>query len=339
MDKYLILDDSNVLEAIKKLDKVSGKGLFVVNAKNELLGSITDGDIRRGFLNGISFDDDIKSIMQVNPCYVLLQTDRDQIEILARRRGVCLVPVLDNDVIIEIYVSGEKKQYNTPVVVMAGGLGTRMGDLTKNCPKPMLTVGGKPILEHIVGNFTRYGFSKFYFSVNYMAHMIKSHFLDGSLFNCSINYLIEDKRLGTVGPLRLLPQDCNGPVIVMNGDLMLDFDFSKLIDFHRAHGSKLTVCTRIYEHCVPFGVINLQDGRVVSFSEKPTCKFNINAGIYVIDSSLIQYIPQNEYYDMSTFLEAILDRNIHIHCFPLVENLVDVGRKADFDFARATYEN
>lgn len=332
------IQPENTLElAMAQLDKVRGLGLIVVDKDRNLIGSLTDGDIRRAIIAGKGLSDCIKDIVHHNPIKASIGTSTSDLKEITSDKKIKMIPIVEGTKVVDVFTIDDEETRGISVVIMAGGLGSRLGEHTKDCPKPMLEVGGKPILERIIKNFTKVGFQNFYLSVNYKAEVIENYFQDGKAFGCQISYLRENKRLGTAGSLSLLPKNLKGPLVVTNGDLLTLVDYRRLVSFHNQHKSPITLCTRKYEFQVPFGVVNIENGQVESISEKPTQSFNVSAGVYVINSELLQYIPHEEYFDMPTFLEVLMKKNIKADCFPLVEEWIDVGRVSDLDLARSIY--
>lgn len=334
---FFVFPESSLEMAMTQLDKVKGLGLLVVDKDLNLIGSLTDGDIRRAIIAGKQLSDSIKGIVHPNPIQASRSTPVSELKLITGDKKIKIVPIVDNGKVIDVYAVDDEDTKNISVIIMAGGLGTRLGDHTKDCPKPMLEVGGKPILERIINNFTKAGFEKFFLSVNFKAEIIEDYFKDGKEFSCQISYLRENKRLGTAGSLSLLPTNIKGPVVVTNGDLLTLVDYRRLITFHQQHKSPITLCTRKYEFQVPFGVVNIEKGQVQSIDEKPTQSFDVSAGVYVINSELIKHIPSNQYFDMPTFLKVLMENNIKAECFPLVEEWIDIGRISDLDLARSIY--
>lgn len=336
---FLIYPENTLEEAMGQLDKVRGLGLVVVDRAQNLIGSLTDGDIRRAIIAGKHLSDSIEEIFHHNPIKVSQGASEQELKSITSDKKIKMVPIVEGTKVVDVFTIDDQDTRNVSVVIMAGGLGSRLGEHTKDCPKPMLEVGGKPILERIIRNFTNAGFQHFYLSVNYKAEMIEDYFGYGDKFDCKISYLRENKRLGTAGSLSLLPEHIRGPVVVTNGDLLTLVDYRRLVTFHGQHKSPITLCTRKYEFQVPFGVVNIEDGQVQSISEKPTQAFNVSAGVYVINTELIKFIPRNEYFDMPTFIEKLMENDIKADCFPLVEEWIDIGRVSDLDLARSIYGN
>lgn len=338
MDKYLISTNATISDAIVKLNENSGVGVIVVDEDLQLKGTVTDGDIRRALIQGKNLETEVSKIMFMTPYAATKDDSFEKVLEVSIQRHIKVIPVVENGKVVDLFVFGSDEFEDVPVVLMAGGLGTRLGEHTKNCPKPMLKVGGRPVLERIIENFTKVGFNKFYISINYKAEMIEDYFGNGSNFNCKIEYLREKKRLGTAGSLSLLPEKITGPMVVMNGDLLTQVDFRRLISFHKQNGARVTMCTRLYDIQVPYGVVNIKNGFAQNMEEKPTHSFNVNAGVYVIDAKFISMIPNDEYYDMTSFVDDIMKEH-KILCFPLVEKWIDIGKVSDLEYARDTYES
>lgn len=337
MDKYLLHPTVKLKQAMEALDAIKGVGFVIIGEEKELLGTLTDGDIRRGLLKGITLEDQVKDAMNTTPTFVSYGASTSELEALTADQFIKIIPIVKGKEVIDVFVAELKEVSEVPVVLMAGGLGTRLGKFTKDCPKPMLKVGGKPVLERILENFTRVGFKKFYLSVNYKAEVIEKYFENGSKFSCEIKYLREKQRLGTAGALSLLPDDIQEPFVVMNGDLLTPIDFRRLIAFHKHHDSPITMSTRAYEFQVPYGVINIDRGLASSFDEKPIQRFSVNAGVYVLEPSLLKFVPKNEYFDMSHLLHKLLSEGIKANCFPMIEQWIDIGQVEDLNLAREKF--
>ena len=220
---------------------------------------------------------------------------------------------------------------------MVGGLGSRLGDLTTDCPKPMLKVGGRPILEAIISNFKAEGFRNFYLAVNYKSEIIERHFGDGKSLGVKIQYLREERQMGTAGSLSLIDHQSKDPVVVMNGDLLTSISISELLNFHKETEAEATTCIREYGYQVPFGVAETKGTNLVQIIEKPTHKWFINAGIYVLSPSVLSRIPKGEVYDMPTLLNSLVTEGKRVSVFPIRESWLDIGRREDFERAHLEY--
>jgi NDP-sugar pyrophosphorylase family protein len=263
---------------------------------------------------------------------------------LMQKHNIAAVPILDeNSKIVDLEISNtgissQKKVYDNSVFLMAGGLGTRLQPLTDDSPKPMLQVGGKPLLEIILKNFIEHGFVNFYISVQYLPEIIMDYFQDGKNLGVSIKYIQEDQPLGTAGALGLIPQEAlDSPIIVMNGDILTSVDFPALLDYHSKHEGAATMCVRDYEFQVPLGVIEGNGSKINMIKEKPIHKCQVNAGIYVINSDIVKIIPENKRVDMPDFLSDQISQGNSVHMFPIHEYWLDIGRLEDFNKAQIDY--
>ncbi|MGV2874160.1 nucleotidyltransferase family protein [Colwellia sp. E150_009] len=335
----LIAPQKTVREALAVIDKEALRGAIVVNNNNKLLGVVSDGDIRRGLLAGISLDDSVDKVMNCKPIVAPVGISRLQLKALMEARDILSIPIVENGIIVNLHTLHDSitvPKVENPVFLMAGGFGTRLKPLTNNCPKPLLHVGDKPILEITLLNFIKSGFVNFYISTHYMPEMIMEHFGDGSKWGINITYVHEEQPLGTGGALGLLPQDIpNLPLIMMNGDILTNIDFQKLLTFHINENADATMCVREYEYQVPYGVIEGDCGKIKSMVEKPTQVFHINAGIYVINPELINGVEENQRIDMPTLLEQKIETQGTIMMFPIHEYWLDIGRMEDYQRAQA----
>jgi dTDP-glucose pyrophosphorylase len=334
--------NQTIREALQVIDEGGVQIAIVADGKDRLRGVATDGDIRRGILDEIDLDAPVRSVMNEDPVTARPQEDRQSLIDRMRARRIHQIPLVDdNGRIVGIEVLDDLLEPETrpnPVVLMAGGLGTRLRPLTEDCPKPLLEVGDQPILETILEGFIAHGFHRFYFSVNYKSGMIEDYFGDGSDWGVDISYVHEDKRLGTAGPLSLLPERPEETMIVMNGDLLTKLNFAHLLDFHREHGAAATMCVREHETQVPYGVIETDDQYMEGIEEKPTERYFVNAGIYVLEPETLDHVPENEFFDMPDLFERIIEEGREATVFPVREYWQDVGRKEDFRRVNGEYE-
>jgi len=335
----LIAPQKTVREALAVIDKEALRGAIVVNNNNKLLGVVSDGDIRRGLLAGISLDDSVDKVMNCQPIVAPVGASRQQLKALMEAKDILSIPIVENGIVVNLHTLHDSitvPKVENPVFLMAGGFGTRLKPLTNNCPKPLLHVGDKPILEVTLLNFIKSGFVNFYISTHYMPEMIMEHFGDGSKWGVNITYVHEEQPLGTGGALGLLPQDIpNLPLIMMNGDILTNIDFQKLLTFHINENADATMCVREYEYQVPYGVIEGDCGKIKSMVEKPTQVFHINAGIYVINPELINGVEENQRIDMPTLLEKKIEAKGTVMMFPIHEYWLDIGRIEDYQRAQA----
>ncbi len=338
----LISPTTSILEAIKIIDATALQIALVIDENNRLLGTLTDGDVRRAILKGTSLSNPVQTVMNREFTFVSITETRDNILALMKEKQFHQVPVLDeNRYIVGLELLDEllsiRKRDNL-VVLMAGGLGTRLGSLTKECPKPLLKVGNKAVLETIIDNCKEYGFHKFAISINYKAEMIRDYCGDGSRWGVEISYINENKRLGTAGALGLLPKPPEFPILVMNADVLTKVNFQHLIDFHDVHQSAATMCVREYDFQVPYGVVKIDKQKLLGIEEKPVHHFFVSAGIYVLNPEILRYVPQNKYFDMPSLFEKMLEKKMETSVFPIREYWLDIGRVDDFERANGEYD-
>lgn len=337
----LVSPDTSIRETIRIMDQGALKIALVVDGERRLLGTVSDGDVRRGILKGCALEDSVRKILNASPTIIGQSAGREKILALMRQKQVYQIPVVDDagllvglEVIDSILATPRHENW---VVLMAGGLGTRLKQITKDTPKPLLKIGDKPILETILGNFIEHGFNRFFISVNYRSELIEAHFKDGSQWGVQIDYLREDKKLGTAGALCLLPGKPTAPVLVMNGDVLTKVNFQQLLDFHLEHKAVATMCVREYDFQVPYGVVKLDRHRIAAIEEKPIQRFFVNAGIYVLEPEALDLVPRDEYFDMPTLFEKLVERHQETAVFPVREYWLDIGRVDDFERAQVEF--
>lgn len=342
IEKIKLQKESSIKEALSILDNGAVKIALVVDKNEKLLGTITDGDIRRAILNGKNLEDSIADIYCKEPTVVYAGTSKESIINICTTKKVYQVPILSNDgKVIKIAILDELlKPKNKPnqVILMVGGLGTRLRPLTEKRPKPMLHVGDKPILQTIVERFATYGFTNIIMCVNYKSEMIQNYFGDGSRFGVSIEYILETQRMGTAGALSLLQKRPKEPFFVMNGDLLTNVNFDHLLDYHIQNDAIASMCVREYDFQVPYGVVNIKkNGIISSIEEKPIQKFFVSAGIYLLNPECLNYIPTNSFYDMPTLFETLIADEKKTISFPLREYWLDIGRLEEYERAKREY--
>lgn len=338
IDEICVFPKAPIIRAVEAIETGACQIALVIDTDRHLIGTVTDGDVRRGILRGISLEQPIECIMNGTPLVAEANVGRDAILRLMRDRELHHVPVVDlNGRLIGLETLDDLILRENPdswVVLMAGGLGTRLRPLTDTTPKPLLSVGGRPLLETIIENFANQGFSRIFLSVNYKAEMFEQHFGDGSRFGVNIQYIHEPDRRGTAGALSLLPYCPEHPLIVMNADLLTTLDFRQFLEFHRLHGSKATMGVREYSFQVPYGVVEADGVRLVSISEKPVNKFFISAGMYILEPQVLDRIPVGCFYDMPTLLQSLANDKQEVAVFPVREYWLDIGRLDDLERAQ-----
>lgn len=339
--QVLVQPQMTIREMIQKLDSVGLQIILVVDEEQKLLGTVTDGDVRRGILKGIALDAPVSLIMNPQPKVAMENEDREKILAKMKKQGLRHIPIVDvNHKVLGLDLLEEliqpQKKINR-VVLMAGGLGSRLGNLTADCPKPMLKVGDKPIMENILLNLIEHGFERFYISVNHMADVVKNHFKDGSKWNVEIIYLEENQKLGTAGALSLIREPQVAPLLIVNGDLLTKVNFSHLVEFHEHIAAEATMCVREYDFQVPYGVVRINDHLITGIDEKPVQKFFVNAGIYFIEPSVLRLLPRNTHLDMPQLFEKLIAQGLETAVFPIREYWLDIGQIADYNRAKLDF--
>ncbi|AUL72145.1 alcohol dehydrogenase [Pseudoalteromonas sp. 13-15] len=333
---------ASMQEAIEVLNNSVIKLVTVIDESEHLLGVITDGDIRRAILNFKALDTQVTDIMCYEPITASETDGKRFVMALLEKNKLQHIPVLNKNKQLKNIITKDsllqKSKLNNTVFLMAGGFGTRLHPLTHSCPKPLLKIGKKPILETILESFYQHGFNNFFISVHYKAQMIKDYFSSGSRLGLDIAYVEEVTPLGTAGALSLLPEQ-DAPVIMMNGDLLTKVDFTELLSYHHDEQAAITMCVREHEYQVPYGVIKSNKNQVVSIVEKPTEKYFVNAGIYVISPHVIKRIILDEPLDMPDLINKCLEENDKISMFPIHEYWLDIGRMSDFERAQSDIVN
>ena len=338
--QLLIKKNDTIRNSIKIINESNTKIAFVICEDNILVGTITDGDIRRGILSGFSLEDKCTKIMRRNFRSVNLDTKFNATNIIEIEK-LNQIPVLDNEgKIIELIIKDnifENNSIESTVVIMAGGEGKRLGKLTEEIPKPLLEIAGKPMIDIVMENCIEAGFRNFFVSVNYLKHKIISHLSSRKRSNISIKYLEENFPMGTGGSLSLLPSDIKKPILVLNADVLTKVNLNKLLEFHNENNSILTICSREVETIVPYGVITSNGYNVTQLKEKPIYKNNVNAGIYVINPELISLLPSKKYFDMTDIVTMALSQNKEVKIFPIHEYWLDVGIPETFKRAHGEW--
>ncbi|RJG23856.1 nucleotidyltransferase family protein [Massilia cavernae] len=328
--------------ALETINQVGCQIALVVDGNGRLLGTLSDGDARRALLDGRSLSTPVTAVMHATPTCVSESDDRQARLVKMRRCGVHQLPVLDRDGIV-VGLETVDDFLNTPerdewVVIMAGGLGSRLSELTHNTPKPMLQVGSRPLLETIVRGYADQGFRNFYLAVNYKAEQIEHHFGDGSELGVNVHYLREQKRLGTAGALSLLPSRPDKPIVVTNADLLTKENYTYMVDQHIDNEADATMGVREYEMQVPFGVVMERDGHIESIEEKPVQRFTVSSGMYVLSPCALDLVPANQFFDMPSLFEAMVGKGMRTRCHRINGYWLDIGRLPDFERANLEFD-
>ncbi len=341
INKIKLTPNATIKEALQIIDVGAVKFAVIVKDNNFLLGTITDGDIRRAILDGKSLEDSIEDVYFRTPTTVTVKSTKEEIINICTSKKIYQIPVVDeHGHIIDIKILDEllKAQVqNNKVVLMVGGLGTRLRPLTEHTPKPMLKVGNKPILETIILSFKKYGFTNIILSVNYKSEVIKEYFKDGSELGVTIEYIHEEKCMGTAGALSLMRDKLLEPFFIMNGDLLTNIDFENMMDYHLKNSAMATMGVREYDFQVPYGVVNVNGINIKNIEEKPVHNFFVNAGVYILSEETLPLIPNDEFYDMPTLFEKTIATKMKTISFPIREYWLDIGRIEEFKKANSEY--
>jgi dTDP-glucose pyrophosphorylase len=327
---FILNPDTSVEEVVKALDEGGVGFLAFVDHEKKLMGVITDGDLRRGILNK---DLSVQSVINHDPVYMDVTESKDAIVSKLKQIHRRHMPLVNGDNRLVSVFSLDDIEFisqKNVVVIMAGGLGSRLGELTKETPKPMLVVGDRPMLQHLVEQFRDQGFNRFIFCLNYKKEIIQNHFGDGQQYGVKINYVTEETRLGTAGALSLLEKNINDPFFVINADVLTNLDFNAFLEHHNQNRSIASMCVREYEQQVPYGVVCTDnDGNITEIKEKPNYSFDVNAGIYVLNPQVLEHVPSNIFYDMPQLFEKLISLKHKCSRFSLVDYWMDIGRVQD----------
>lgn len=335
----LVFEGMTIKDAMKRMDVAAEGILFVVDTDRRLLGCLTDGDIRRSILAGRSLADSIDETYNKNPFVVEDGTfAAREIATVFLERKIKAVPVVDQDRRTVGYIKSEellgdqepvrqRRPIDVPVVIMAGGKGTRLAPFTNVLPKPLIPIGEKTILELIIDEFRRSGANEYYLTINYRGEMIKAYF-DCIPHDYVLHYVKEQEFCGTAGSLSLLPEGFAETFIVSNSDIIVKADFADVLEFHKKSKAMLTMVSSIQHHKIPYGVVSFGDGGLVtSLEEKPEISFSINTGVYVLDSACLRYIPRGEVFHMTHLMERLMADGQRVLTYPVNENeYIDVGQ-------------
>jgi dTDP-glucose pyrophosphorylase/CBS domain-containing protein len=347
IEPYLIEPSASIRNAMVCIDQ-NGKGIcLVVNEKRILLGTVSDGDIRRAILKSMNLDLPVSSLLgqrESGPKAIIAPVGSTEADVLRlmTAHGIRQIPIVDGEGCVSdiVFMNDLVREYELPMtaVVMAGGFGTRLRPMTDNVPKPMLHVGDRPILQRTIEQLKKTGIHRISVTTHYKSEAISEHFGDGNEFGVEIDYVHEDQPLGTAGAISLMAES-NEPLLIINGDILTHVDFRAMLDYHRKQNASLTVAVRQYGVQVPYGVIEYDGTKVSGVSEKPQLQFLVNAGIYLLEPSARKFIPSNKRFDMTDLIQKLVAENCRVASFPIVEYWLDVGQPADFAQAQEDVVN
>jgi dTDP-glucose pyrophosphorylase len=331
--EHLIFSGSTIKEALIELDSLAKDAiLFVTDREDRLIGSLTDGDVRRALIKGLTIDQEVDTIIQTNPKFIR-KGDQDIQKIIEYREGnFRILPVIDHeDKVVNVINFREMRSY-LPIdaVIMAGGRGQRLQPLTDTTPKPLLKVGSKPIMEHNVDRLALYGIDDFWVSVKYLGEQIESYFGDGTERNLAIDYVWEDVALGTIGAVSKIDNFRHDYILVMNSDLLTNIDYEHLfLDFINKDAD-FAVVSIPYQVKIPYAVLETEEGQIKSFKEKPTYTYYSNGGIYIMKKSVLQHLPKNTFFNATDLMDKLIAENLKVVSYPLIGYWLDIGKHEDF---------
>lgn len=348
MSESTLHSNAVLIDAVRAIEATTKRLAVVLSEDDRVIGTLTDGDIRRSLLKGCTLQTSVMDAMNKEPVTAPINTSDGKLKELLEKNNIRSLPLLDSKqkyvrVLHEIeLVNGDNESLNettfSAAIIMAGGEGTRLRPFTENIPKPMVEINGFPLIERQIRRLSKMGIGTIYISVNYLSNIIKDHFCEGEDFGVEIKYLHEDKKLGTAGALSLLPDMSNsGPVLVMNGDILTTSDFIHLYNFHKDHQSAITISAVDYHVEIPYGVIQSDGVEVTALKEKPSQRFFCNAGMYAISSEVLKKIPVDTFWNMTDLIEKCLSDGDAVSVFPVHEYWSDIGTPADLERAREEF--
>ncbi len=346
MDSNILIFPGDSLKvALKKLNETAEKTLIVVNENKKLIGTLTDGDVRRYIIKTGNLEGLVEDFYNKNPIFIFKSSinNKEKLKSIFLNNKIELLPVVDYEYKVVDYItwseifteSGrEKKQLDIPVVIMAGGKGTRLKPFTKIFPKPLIPVGDKTMIEHIINSFREFGIKNFYVIINYKGELIETYFKNIEK-NYNIEFIWEEEFLGTAGSLYLLKNKLNSDFIVSNCDILLDVDYSEVFEFHKKNKAYFTSITSIQHFSIPYGVVHVSNGgKVKDIKEKPEYTFQINTGVYILNPNVLDYIPENKHIDMPQLIRALIEDNKKVLAYPINEgDYIDMGQWKEYKLA------
>lgn len=338
IEKHIVPDGTSVRETLVKLDHLASDAiLFVIDNDRKLIGSLTDGDLRRGFIKGLGFENKLTEFVQSNPKFIRQNDYRLADLETYKSQNIKIIPILDNEDIIVDILNFRTRNTLIPAdaVLMAGGEGKRLRPLTEETPKPLLKVGDKPIIEYNIDRLKRVGIKNINISINYLGHQLIEYFKDGGEKDLNIRYVKEDRPLGTIGSILLVESFSHDDIIVMNSDLLTNIDFTDFYNSFKACDADMAVAATSYHVDVPYAVLEVNDSRAVkSLKEKPRYTYYSNAGIYVLKRDLLKLIPSNQFYDITDLMNRVIEMNLKLITYPINGYWLDIGKHEDFNKAQ-----
>lgn len=344
MKEFLIPKDISIKQAMKQMDRAGRKTLFVVDSDSKLFGALTDGDIRRWLLNQGSLEEKVIEIINKTPKFADEDYNKEEVQTLMLKEKIECIPVIDNSqqvckILLWEDMLGSKitkpnQQINIPIVIMAGGQGRRLDPFTRILPKPLIPIGENPIIRIIMNKFNEYGIKDFYVSVNHKSKMIKAYFEDVDI-DYNITFIEEEKPLGTAGCLSFLNDKVNGAFIVTNCDIVIKCDYDEIIQFHKSNSNDITIMGAYRHFIIPYGVCTTEaGGKLTDIKEKPEYDFLVNTGMYVLESRVLKFVPENDFFLMTDLIKKIKAQGGRVGVFPISEkSWIDIGQWDEYQKA------
>lgn len=334
----LLMTGSSIRDAIECLDRSAVRVVLINNTAGKFFGTVSDGDIRRGLLRGLQLSDSVSLIVNQHPIVAKKNSKIADIQMTMLNNNIQQIPIIDDDgLVIGLHLWNHMSLdiRDNLFVIMAGGLGRRLRPFTEECPKPLLAVDGKPMLQHIIERAKSQGFMNFIISINYLGKMIEDYFGDGKSLGVKISYIKEEEPLGTAGAIPYIQDnlEIKLPIIVTNGDVITNIDYRGLLDFHIQHKASGTMSVKNYEWQHPYGVVNVEGLSIKGIAEKPIYSSFVNAGVYVLSEKILKFIKRGAYCDMPSLFDAMIEGNEVVVAYPIHEDWLDVGKPADLIFA------
>jgi dTDP-glucose pyrophosphorylase len=341
VNDLLLKENNSIREVLRQIEKGGKKIVFIVDDNNKLIGAISDGDIRRWILNNGDLSAGLNNVCNYNPKYFEENYKIEDAKQLMLTYSIDLIPVVDNnrevvDIIEweDLFKKKKKEEYtqiDLPVVIMAGGKGTRLDPFTRILPKPLIPIGDKPMIEVIMDEYAKFGMKNFYITINHKGKMIKAYFEDHES-DYSFNYIYEDKPLGTAGALKYLEGKIHSHFFVSNCDIIIKDDYSKIYDFHKKGNYDLTMVASMQYHTIPYGVCEIEDGGTLKkIIEKPQYDFLVNTGMYILNPEVLKFIPKNDFYHITHLIERLQKEGLNVGVYPVSEkSYIDVGQWSEY---------
>ena len=341
INDLLLKENNPIREVLRQIEKGGKKIVLIVDDNNKLIGAISDGDIRRWILDNGNLSSNLNNICNFNPKYVEENFEIEDAKQLMLTYSIELIPVVDNsrevvDIIEweDLFKKKKKEEYaqiDLPVVIMAGGKGTRLDPFTRILPKPLIPIGDKPIIEVIMDEYAKFGMKNFYISINHKGKMIKAYFEDNER-DYNFSFIDEDKPLGTAGALKYLEGKIDSPFFVSNCDIIIKDDYTKIYDFHKKGNYAITLVASLQNHIIPYGVCEIENGGILkSIKEKPEYDFLVNTGMYILNPEVLQYIPKDEFFQITQLMEKLQTKGFKIGVYPVSEkSWIDVGHWTEY---------